>query len=159
MQSAAAQVIIAIVPIVGIFIGGIVVFFYLLWRHHEIKLQIKTGTYITPQRNFKALALFCGLTLTSVGLILTLVFGILNRLSYSVLGGLLPFVTGVSSLLFYKLNPEFHTDKPNTDQIPNRSLPHETTTPRAHDGIDGNDGIIIARVDTTSMDNRQAPSE
>lgn len=116
MQSVAAQVIIAIVPIVGIFIGGIVVFFYLLWRHHEVKLQIKTGTYIEPKRNFKALSLFCGLTLTSVGLILTLVFGILDHLSYTMLGGLLPFVIGISSLLFYKLNPEFHNGTKTNDK-------------------------------------------
>ena len=40
--SPATQVIIAIIPIVGIVIGGVVVFFYLLWRHREISLQIKT---------------------------------------------------------------------------------------------------------------------
>lgn len=108
MQSVEAEILIAVLPIVGIFIAGVVVFFYLLWRHHEIKLQIKTGTYITPVRNFAALSLFCGITLTFVGLILTVMFGFLDRLSYSMLGGLLPLSIGLSCLIFYKLNPDFH---------------------------------------------------
>ena len=43
IASPAAQVIIAVIPIVGIVIGGTVIFFSLLWRHSEKKLQIKNG--------------------------------------------------------------------------------------------------------------------
>jgi hypothetical protein len=106
--SYAAQIIIAIVPIVGIGIGGIVIFFYILWRHHEIKLQIKTGTYNPPKFDYKTFSLLCGLLLTSVGAILTLVFAIIDHFSYTLLGGLIPFAAGISFLLFYKLNPDFH---------------------------------------------------
>ncbi|WP_340138456.1 hypothetical protein [Treponema zioleckii] len=41
LQSSAAQVMLALIPIVGIGIGGVVIFFSLLWHHHEVKLQIK----------------------------------------------------------------------------------------------------------------------
>jgi hypothetical protein len=105
--SAAAQVIIACVPIVGIAIGGIVVFFYILWHHHEVKLQIKTGTYNPPKFDHKTFSLLCGLLLTAIGFILTVMFAILDHLSYTLLGGLLPFVTGISLLIFYKVNPDF----------------------------------------------------
>jgi hypothetical protein len=106
--SAAAQVIIAIVPIVGISIGGIVLFFYILWHHHEIKLQIKTGTYKPAKFDYKTFSLLCGLLLTLVGFFLTIIFAVLDHLSYTLLGGLIPFATGLSFLLFYKLNPDFH---------------------------------------------------
>ena len=94
LVSPAAQVIIAIIPIVGIVIGGIVVFFYLLWRHREISLQIKTGCY-----------LLTGLLLTGIGLVLTLLFLVLQGLSYPLLGGLLPLIIGVSFLVFFKFCP------------------------------------------------------
>lgn len=108
-----AQIIISIVPIVGIGMGAIVVFFYLLWRHHEIKLQIKTGTFVPRTFNFKAFSLLTGLLLTGVGSILTLVFAIITHFSYEILGGLIPTVIGISLLVFYKIYPDFHNDKNN----------------------------------------------
>lgn len=108
MTSAPAQVIISIVPIVGITFGAVIVFFYLLWRHHEIKLQIKTGTFVPKSFNFAAFSLLTGLLLTGVGIILTLVFAIIDRFSYSILGGLIPTVIGICLLIFYKIFPDFH---------------------------------------------------
>ena len=57
MESHAAQVIVAIIPIVGIVIGGVVVFFYLLWRHKHISMMIRTGTYKPVHFNFKLFSL------------------------------------------------------------------------------------------------------
>lgn len=108
--STTAQIIISIVPIVGIAMGAIVIFFYLLWRHHEIKLQIKTGTFVPKSFNFKAFSLLSGLLLTGVGFILTLVFAIVVHFSYEILGGLIPMVIGICFLIFYKIYPEFHNN-------------------------------------------------
>ena len=108
MTSAPAQVIISIVPIVGITFGAVIVFFYLLWRHHEIKLQIKTGTFVPKSFNFAAFSLLTELLLTGVLIILTLVFAIIDRFSYSILGGLIPTVIGICLLIFYKIYPAFH---------------------------------------------------
>lgn len=108
ITSAAAQVIIAIVPIVGIAIGGIILFFFILWRHHEIKLQIKTGTFVPNKVNLKAFSLLAGLLLTGIGIMLVLVFAVLDGFSYSILGGLIPAVIGICLLVFYKIYPEFH---------------------------------------------------
>lgn len=104
----AAQVIISIVPIVGIAIGGIVLFFFILWRHHEIKLQIKTGTFVPSKINLKAFSLLAGLLLTGVGITLALVFAVLDGFSYTILGGLIPAVIGICFLVFYKIYPDFH---------------------------------------------------
>ena len=105
ITSATAQIIISIIPIVGIGIGGIVIFFYILWHHHDVKLRIKNGTYKTYNFDMQAFSLLTGLLLTGIGLILTILFLCIEGFSYILLGGLIPFVIGVSLLLFYKLNP------------------------------------------------------
>ena len=108
ITSTAAQIIISIVPIVGIAIGGGVLFFFILWRHHEIKLQIKTGTFVPSKINYKAFSLLAGLLLTGTGVMLSLVFAVLDGFPYSMLGGLIPTVIGICLLVFYKIYPDFH---------------------------------------------------
>ena len=109
--SPAAQVIVSIIPIVGIAFGAVVVFFYLLWHHHETKLQIKTGTFVPRKVNGAAFSLFAGLLLTGIGIILSLVFAIISGFSYAILGGLIPAVVGICFLIFYKIYPGFHSKK------------------------------------------------
>ena len=41
IPSAAAQVLIMVIPIVGIVMGSVVVFFYLLWRHKQNMMMIE----------------------------------------------------------------------------------------------------------------------
>ena len=108
VTSESAQIIFSVVPIVGIVIGGITIFFYLLWRHHEIKLQIKTGTFVPSKINYKAFSLLAGLLLTGTGIMLSLVFAVLDGFTYSMLGGLIPAVIGICLLVFYKIYPDFH---------------------------------------------------
>ena len=84
MENAAAQVIIAIIPIVGIVFGGTLVFFYLLWRHKQISLQVKTGNYKPSNFDLKLFSLMLGILLTGIGLVLTLFFAFMlcNFLSF-----------------------------------------------------------------------------
>lgn len=107
ITSTTAQVIISIIPIVGIAIGGIVVFFYILWHHHEVKLRIKNGTYKTHTFDLQTFSLLTGLLLTGVGLMLTILFACLEGFTYVLLGGLIPLSIGVCLLIFFKLNPAF----------------------------------------------------
>ena len=111
VTSPAAQAIIAVIPIVGIFIGGVILFFYLLWTHHETKLRIRTGTYKEAEHDFKTSSLLVGLVCTFVGITLTVIFALMDGFSYALLGGLLPLAMGLSFLTFYKINPSFHEDK------------------------------------------------
>lgn len=103
-MSVAAQVIIAITPIVAIGIGGVVVFFSLLWHHLEVRRQILNGSYKHEKFNLKAYSLLIGLLLTGIGLMLTIVFALINGISPSLLGGLIPLSAGICALIFYKLN-------------------------------------------------------
>ncbi|MBQ5781729.1 MAG: hypothetical protein IIW10_07310 [Spirochaetaceae bacterium] len=99
--SPAAQVIIAIIPIVGIVIGGTIVFFYLLWRHREIMMLIKTSAYAPVKFNWVLFSLLASLLLLLVGLALTILFAVLDGFSYSLLGGTVPLSLGVGLLIFY----------------------------------------------------------
>lgn len=99
----AAQVVVSIIPIVGIVIGGVVIFFYLLWRHKHITLQIKTGTFRQINFNVEMFSLLTGLLLTAVGVVLTLLFFLLEGISYTLLGGVIPLAIGISLIVFYKL--------------------------------------------------------
>ena len=102
--SSAAQVIIAIIPIVGIVIGGIVIFFSLLWHHLEVRKQILAGTYRRERFNLKADSLLIGLLLTGVGAILTVFFALMSGFSPAILGGLIPLAIGICLMIFYKIN-------------------------------------------------------
>ena len=107
-MSQSAQVVIAVIPIVGIAIGGVILFFYLLWTHHETKLRIRTGSYKEPEFDLKTFSLLAGLLLIGVGIILSLLFALIDGFSYALLGGLLPLAVGICLLIFYKINPDFH---------------------------------------------------
>ena len=99
----AAQVIISVIPIVGIVIGGTAIFFYLLWRHMQIKLLIKSGNYKPVHFDIKLFTLLTGILLTGVGLVLTVLILIIEGFNYPQLGGLIPLTIGICLLIFYKV--------------------------------------------------------
>ena len=101
--SAAAQVIVSIIPIVGIVAGGVVAFFYLLWNHQQKIRLVEQG--ITPVSHFdlETFALLAGLLSFIIGTVLTLFFLVLEGRSYTMLGGLIPLATGSGLLLFYRI--------------------------------------------------------
>ena len=99
--STAAQVIISIIPIVGIVMGSVVIFFYLLWYHMRRTLLIKAGHYDPAEFDFLSFSLLTGLLLASVGVTLTVFLVITLGLSFGLLGGLIPLACGVGLLFYY----------------------------------------------------------
>jgi uncharacterized protein YybS (DUF2232 family) len=101
MRPSAAEVIIALIPIVGITMGAVVVFFYLLWNHKRKLLLIKAGQ--NPRLDFDLLnfSLLAGLLLASVGISLTVFLAIAKGFGYGLLGGILPLSMGVGLLVYY----------------------------------------------------------
>ena len=98
----AAKVIIAIIPIVGIFMGSIVIFFYLLWNYRRRIMLIKAGHYAKPEFNLLSFSLLSGLLLSSVGIALTLFLSLaVESVSYGLLGGIIPLSMGIGLLSFY----------------------------------------------------------
>ena len=101
ISSAAAQVLIAIIPIVGIVMGAVVVFFYLLWSHRRRTLLIKAGQYNRPIFDLLSFSLLTGLLLGSVGFTLTVFLAVLAGPTYGLLGGIIPLSMGLGLLAYY----------------------------------------------------------
>jgi hypothetical protein len=111
IRTSAAQVIIAIIPIVGIVMGSVVIFFYFLWNHRQRTLLIKSGQYNRPNFDLYSFSLLSGLLLSSVGISLTVFLSILEGASYGLLGGIIPLSMGVGLLTYYVIKRiERHND-------------------------------------------------
>jgi hypothetical protein len=104
----ATQVIIAVIPIVGIVMGSVVVFFYLLWNHRRRILLIKAGQYQRPDFDLLSFSLLAGLLLFFVGLALTIFLVIALGVNFGLLGGIIPLSIGFGLLVYYGIK---HGDK------------------------------------------------
>ena len=101
IRSSAAQVIVSIIPIVGIVMGSAVVFFYLLWNHKRRTLLIKAGQFQRPEFDLLTFSLLAGLLLSTVGLALTVFLAIAIGVNFGLLGGIIPLATGIGLLAYY----------------------------------------------------------
>ena len=101
LRSSTAQVIIAVIPIVGIIMGSVVVFFYLLWHHRRKVLLIKAGQYQKPQFDLLSFSLLTGLLLSSIGISLTVFLALTRNFGYGLLGGIIPLAIGAGLLGYY----------------------------------------------------------
>jgi hypothetical protein len=99
--STAAQVIVSVIPIVGIVMGCTVIFFYLLWNYRLKVHLIEKGLYSRVPFDMDMFSLLSGLVLFTLGLVLTVFFLIIDGFSYGVLSGLIPLSIGLSLLIFY----------------------------------------------------------
>jgi uncharacterized membrane protein len=99
--SVAVQIIVAIIPIVGIVMGSVLVFFYLFWSYKQRTLMIEKGILKKNPFDLDLFSLLSGFMLFGIGTCLTLFFYLEEGLSYSLLGGLIPLAIGLSLLLFF----------------------------------------------------------
>jgi hypothetical protein len=100
-SSGAAQIIIAIIPLVGIVMGSVVVFFYLLWNYKRRALLIRAGHYEQPEFDLLSFSLLAGLLLGSVGISLTVFLAVAQGTGYGLLGGIIPLSIGIGLLAYY----------------------------------------------------------
>jgi hypothetical protein len=105
-KSSAAQVIIAIIPLVGIVMSSAVAFFYLLWNHHRRILLIKAGQF-KSDFDLLSFSLLTGLLLVSAGSSLT-VFLAFMEAGYGLLGGIIPLSIGAGLLAYYFIKRGSH---------------------------------------------------
>ncbi|MCL2093693.1 MAG: hypothetical protein FWH12_05795 [Treponema sp.] len=101
VSSSAAQVIVSIIPIVGIVMGSVVIFFYLLWNHIRRTLLIKSGQFQRPEFDLLSFSLLAGLLLATVGLSLTVFLIIALGVNFGLLGGIIPLAVGTGLLVYY----------------------------------------------------------
>ncbi|MCX7677805.1 MAG: hypothetical protein N2316_01160 [Spirochaetes bacterium] len=102
VPSAIAQIMITIIPIVGIVSGSIVIFFYLYYGYKAKILMIEKGIYRHPIEKFDigSFSLFLGFLSFFVGLGLSIFFILKEGLSYGLLGGLIPLFVGIALIAF-----------------------------------------------------------
>jgi hypothetical protein len=108
MPSAAAQVIVTIIPIVGIVMGCVVIFFYIFYNHKEKMLMIERGTDKKINLDLGVFSIFSGLILFCIGLCLTIFFIIKEGISYSLLSGIIPLACGISLISYYIIHIIFN---------------------------------------------------
>ena len=101
LPSRAAQVIVTIIPIVGIVMGSVVIFFYMLYNHREKILMIEKGVVQKNNFDIDTYSLFAGIVLFGVGICLTIFFLIKEGASYGALGGIIPVSIGLSLIVFF----------------------------------------------------------
>ncbi|MDR3166535.1 MAG: hypothetical protein LBT93_01220 [Treponema sp.] len=99
--SSAAQVIVSIIPIVGIVMGSVVVFFYLLWNHRRKTLLIRAQHYDRPEFDLLSFSLLAGLLLSCVGISLTVFLALALGTNFGLLGGIIPLSIGIGLLIYY----------------------------------------------------------
>ena len=99
--SSAAQIIISIIPIVGIVMSSVVIFFYLLWNDKRRTLLIKAGQFQRPAFDLLSFSLLAGLLLSAVGLALTVFLAIALGVNFGLLGGIIPLAVGTGLLTYY----------------------------------------------------------
>mgnify|MGYP006297434011 CR=1 FL=1 len=103
VPSPAAQLMITVIPIVGIVVTGVVVFFFLLWNHRQRMAQIERGIKPDPLIDLKSFSLLLGLLATTVGAVLTIVALLARQGGYGLLGGLIPVAVGIGFLIYYRI--------------------------------------------------------
>lgn len=102
--STAAQVMITIIPIVGIVMGSVIIFFFLLWRHKQRMELIRQGKEPSEAFDVRSFSLLAGLIAGAVGFVLTIFILFKEGASYSLLGGLIPLGVGMSLVVYFMLN-------------------------------------------------------
>lgn len=99
----ASQIMMSVIPIVGIVMGSVVIFFYALWAHREKMLMIQRGMYAPQPFDMHMFSLLVGVLLTTIGAVISLVFFLVSRFSYAMLGGLIPLSLGIGFLAFFAI--------------------------------------------------------
>ena len=100
--STAAQVLIAALPMVAVIVLGILSYFFFLWDYKKNKLIIeKNGT--PRERNFDDKLLLFGVVALFVGAGLLVFFAMYSGVNNSLLGGIIPTMTGLGIITHYIL--------------------------------------------------------
>lgn len=102
--SSAPEIILSLVPLLGVVFGCVLLFFFLLWQYRIRRELIRSGQH-QPMfvANIRVISLLIGLLGIAAGLPMTLLFILIEGVSYALLGGLLPFFAGIGFLVFYAM--------------------------------------------------------
>jgi hypothetical protein len=99
--SEASQIILSLVPLIGVLFGTFLFFSLFYFYHKQKMLMIEQKLYKPIRLNWSLIMVLAGFIIFLAGVAITLVF-ILNRdFGHELLGGLIPFAVGLAILLTY----------------------------------------------------------
>lgn len=99
-----ARIILSLVPAFGIVFGSVLLFFLFFWQYSMRREMIRAGLYRpSTLRNVRIFCLLLGSLAAGVGIPMTLLFYLLQGMTYALLGGLIPLGSGIGLLVFYAL--------------------------------------------------------
>lgn len=111
VPSSATQIMVTIIPIVGIVMGSVLIFFFLLYNHKQKILMIEKGLIEKSNFDLDIFSLFSGIFLLGIGLSLTIFFSIKEGMSYIILSGIIPLSAGSSLLIFFIIRLAIYKNK------------------------------------------------
>jgi|GEM_PF-2588252 len=102
MQSTqAVQIMITIIPLLGIIVGGVVICMHLFLSHRQRMMMLEKNININISIDIELLSLFTGLLLICVGIALSIFFLIRSGIDYAMLSGIIPLAVGIALFSFY----------------------------------------------------------
>lgn len=105
LTSQTPEVLLSIVPLMGVLTGSVLLFFFLLWRYRLQKELILSGKYVPSfWKNLRIFSLLIGSLSAAIGLPMSVLFFLIDGLAYSAFGGLIPLFAGIGFILFFLLS-------------------------------------------------------
>ena len=103
--SGAADILLSLVPTIGIIFGTTLLFFYFYWQFQQKKELIKHNKYtLNSFDKWRSISLLMGCLNSVIGVAISILFLLLDGLSYILFGGIIPFAAGIGFLSFYFLS-------------------------------------------------------
>ncbi|MBN2436088.1 MAG: hypothetical protein JXK07_12555 [Spirochaetes bacterium] len=99
----AVQVMITVIPIVGILMGGAVIILFLILNHKQKMAMIRHNYGSKQPIDIVWISLFAGLLLTFIGFVMSLFFIIKEGVEYSLLSGIVPLAAGMGLMIFFTI--------------------------------------------------------
>ena len=103
--SGAGDILLSLVPMIGIIFGTTLLFFYFYWQYQQKKELIRHDQYVPPGFDrWRSVCLLIGCLSSVIGMAMSVLFLLLSGISPALFGGLVPFAVGIGFLFFYFLS-------------------------------------------------------
>ncbi|MFW6365054.1 MAG: hypothetical protein ACOC2H_01115 [Spirochaetota bacterium] len=98
--STAVQIMVMVIPIVGILMGGAVIILFIIFSYRQRMAMIERNMIQKTPLDLREASLFTGSVLSLLGASMTVFFLIKDGFSYPLLSGIVPFAIGAGLLLY-----------------------------------------------------------
>ena len=111
LPSEASQIILSIVPIIGVLFGSLLFLSLFYFFQKQKMLLIEKGIYKPMNLNWNLIFIVTGFIIAFSGLVITIVFLINKAYGFELLAGGLPLGIGIAIILSYLLSNKVSSDR------------------------------------------------